>query len=180
VLADALYRDLGATDVAAVAVRLLTLRRHVLRADDHRLVDIVAASSAVPPVVRPHRIDGRRYLDGGVRSLASADLAPDADLLVLLTPFAARGQGITGRIGAWQARREIRRWTRRTGGDVLHVVPSPEMAAISSSRLSDVGDMRFGRAVYPLAVELGHHVGELIASERPGLVTTTSTNAGAA
>ena len=56
------------------------------------LVDAVAASCAVPGVWPPVTIDGRRYIDGGVRSPANADLAAGADRVVILAPI-ARGFG---------------------------------------------------------------------------------------
>jgi NTE family protein len=60
------------------------------------LVDAVAASCAVPGVWPPVPIDGRRYIDGGICSLANADLAAGADRVVILAPL-VRGVGpITG------------------------------------------------------------------------------------
>lgn len=173
-LAGPIYGERGGTAVGAVAVRLLTLRRHVLSSDDHPLADIVAASSSVPLLVRPHRIDGKRYIDGGAVSIASIDLAPAADLLLAITPFAVKGLGIGGRIGALQARREIRSWTKQHGGSVLQVVPSPSMTALGGRRLRDLGDMRIGRAVYPEAVELGRHVGDIIRRDHPSVAARAS------
>ncbi len=166
-LAGPIYGERGATDVGAVAVRLLTLRRRVLRSDEYPLADIVAASSSVPLLVRPHRIDGKRYVDGGAVSLASIDLAPAADLLLAVTPFAVKGLGLAGRLGAFQAEREIRSWSDRHRGSVLQVVPSPSMTRHGGGRLRDIGDMRIGRAVYPEAVELGRHVGDTIHRDHP-------------
>ena len=166
-LSEPIYGGREATDLGAVAVRLLTLRRRVLMADQYPLADIVAASSSVLPIVKPHRIDGKRYVDGGTISLASIDLSPNADLLLAVTPYAVKGLGIGGRLGAFQARREIRKWTKRCGGSVLQVVPSDEMAALGSSRLRDIGDMRIGRAVYPLALQLGRHVADAIRRDYP-------------
>ncbi len=168
-LAEPIYGGREATDLGAVAVRLLTLRRRVLAADQYPLADIVAASSSVLPIVRPHRIDGKRYVDGGTISLASIDLSPNADLLLAVTPYAVKSLGIGGRLGAFQARREIKKWTKRYGGSVLQVVPSDAMAALGSSRLRDIGDMRIGRAVYPLAVELGRHVADAIRRDYPAV-----------
>lgn len=168
-LSGPIYGERGHTDVGAVAVRLLTLRRHVLSSADHPLADIVAASSSVPLLVRPHRIDGKRYVDGGAISIASIDLAPPADLLLAITPFAVKELGLGGRIGAFQATREIRSWTERHRGSVIHVVPSPSMAAHGGRRLRDLGDMRIGRAVYPEAVELGRHVGDIIHRDHPAV-----------
>jgi NTE family protein len=56
------------------------------------LVRAVAASCAVPGVYPPCTIDGRRYVDGGMRSAANADLAHDYDRLVVLAPI-PRGIG---------------------------------------------------------------------------------------
>jgi NTE family protein len=50
------------------------------------LADAVAASCAVPLVWPPITIDGRRYIDGGIRSIANADLAVDCDRVVVLAP----------------------------------------------------------------------------------------------
>jgi NTE family protein len=50
------------------------------------LVDAVAASCAVPGVWPPVTIDGRRYMDGGIRSGTNADLAAGCDRVLVLTP----------------------------------------------------------------------------------------------
>jgi NTE family protein len=51
------------------------------------LLDAVAASCAVPLVWPPITIGGRRYVDGGVRSVANADLATGCDRVVVLAPI---------------------------------------------------------------------------------------------
>ena len=56
------------------------------------LLHVVAASCAVPGVYPPVTIDGRRYVDGGMRSAANADLAQGYDRLVVLAPI-PRGIG---------------------------------------------------------------------------------------
>ena len=50
------------------------------------LVDAVAASGAVPGVWPPVTIDGRRYMDGGVRSPDNADLAAGAERITVISP----------------------------------------------------------------------------------------------
>ncbi|WP_326557458.1 patatin-like phospholipase family protein [Micromonospora sp. NBC_01796] len=50
------------------------------------LIDAVAASCAVPLVWPPVTIDGRRYLDGGVRSVANVDLAAGHGRVVVIAP----------------------------------------------------------------------------------------------
>jgi NTE family protein len=59
------------------------------------LLEAVAASCAVPLVWPPISIDGRRYIDGGVRSITNADLAVSCDRIVVLAPatFALRRSG---------------------------------------------------------------------------------------
>jgi len=51
------------------------------------LVDAVAASSAVPGIWPPITIDGRRYMDGGIRSVLNADLAVGHDVVLILAPL---------------------------------------------------------------------------------------------
>lgn len=56
------------------------------------LVSAVAASCAVPGVYPPVTIEGRRYVDGGMRSPANADLAQGHERVVVLAPI-VRGVG---------------------------------------------------------------------------------------
>ena len=51
------------------------------------LVDAVAASCAVPGVWPPVTINGRRYIDGGMRSAVNADLAAGYERVVVLAPI---------------------------------------------------------------------------------------------
>jgi Predicted esterase of the alpha-beta hydrolase superfamily len=62
------------------------------------LPDAVAASCAVPLVWPPITINGRRYIDGGVRSGTNADLAGGCDRVVVLAPvtYALRRSGRIG------------------------------------------------------------------------------------
>ena len=50
------------------------------------LVDAVTASSAVPGVWPPTTINGRRYVDGAVRSPESTDLAKGFDRVLVISP----------------------------------------------------------------------------------------------
>jgi NTE family protein len=59
------------------------------RDSDVPLIDAVAASCAVPMVWPPISIGGRRYVDGGVRSGANADLATGCGRVVVLAPMTA-------------------------------------------------------------------------------------------
>ena len=49
------------------------------------LLRAIAASCAVPGIFPPITIGGRRYMDGGVRSLTNADLAVGCDEVVVLS-----------------------------------------------------------------------------------------------
>ncbi len=55
------------------------------------LIDAIGASCAVPGVWPPVTIDGRRYIDGGVRSPANADLAAGYDRVIVLAPITRSG-----------------------------------------------------------------------------------------
>jgi NTE family protein len=77
------------------------------------LVDAVAASCAVPGAWPPVSIDGRRYIDGGVRSITNVDLAAGYERVVVIAPMLA---------GSGAALRRLRRQARV-------VVVSPDKAA---------------------------------------------------
>ncbi|BCY08169.1 patatin-like phospholipase family protein [Actinoplanes sp. L3-i22] len=50
------------------------------------LIDAVAASCAIPLTWPPATVEGTRYVDGGIRSIANVDLAAGADRVVVLAP----------------------------------------------------------------------------------------------
>lgn len=77
-------RDLRITSVVADTGEFVVFTRD----SGVEIVDAVAASCAVPLVYPPVTINGRRYVDGGVRSVANADVAPDFDPVVVLVPIA--------------------------------------------------------------------------------------------
>lgn len=60
------------------------------------LVDAVAASCAVPGVWPPMTVNGRQYIDGGVRSSANVDLASGSDRIVVLAPLPRGGGPMPG------------------------------------------------------------------------------------
>ncbi|TKJ31563.1 patatin-like phospholipase family protein [Blastococcus sp. CCUG 61487] len=61
-----------------------------------RLLDAVAASCAVPGVWPPVTVDGRRLMDGGMRSVTNADLAADCDKVLVVTPTRGMPGGLLG------------------------------------------------------------------------------------
>jgi NTE family protein len=60
------------------------------------LVDAVGASCAVPGVWPPVVINGRRWIDGGMRSVANADLAAGYDRVVVVAPITRGLRTIAG------------------------------------------------------------------------------------
>jgi len=76
-------RDLRITAVEAETGRFAVFDR----SSGVELVKAVAASCAVPLVWPAVAINGRHYLDGGMRSTANVDLARGADVVVVLAPI---------------------------------------------------------------------------------------------
>jgi NTE family protein len=66
------------------------------RASGVGLVDAVTASCAVPGVWPPVSINGRRYIDGGARSITNADLAAGCDRVLVITPTLPGAPSLTG------------------------------------------------------------------------------------
>ncbi|MFI5934506.1 patatin-like phospholipase family protein [Actinoplanes sp. NPDC051494] len=60
------------------------------------LADAVAASCAVPGVWPPVEIDGRRYMDGGLRSGTNGDLAAGAARILVIQPALADAPALWG------------------------------------------------------------------------------------
>lgn len=79
--------DWPGADLRIVVVDAATGEDRVITKDDGvPLVDAVAASCAVPGIWPPVTIEGRRYVDGGVRSAANVDLAEGHDVVLVLAP----------------------------------------------------------------------------------------------
>jgi NTE family protein len=136
--------------VTGSAVRLPTMRRVLLSGGEHVLADIVAASSAVPGLFRPARVGASFYVDGGVRSVVSADLAAPARHLLIVAPLAGAMFGPGGRGLERLLQREISRWKRRTGGSAHLIRPDAEIAGLARTPLHLFDNAR-AKAAYPLA-----------------------------
>jgi NTE family protein len=81
-------RDWPARKLSITAVDTATGEFRVFDRDAGApLVPAVAASCAVPGVWPPVTIDGRRYMDGGMRSAANIDLAAGYDRVVVIAPL---------------------------------------------------------------------------------------------
>lgn len=131
-VAAELFGERRVPSMRAVVCSLPRLQRVVLDGADFPLADLVAASSAVPGLLAPHRVGGRRYVDGGVRSMASADLSAPADHLLVLAPLAGPMFGPAGRLAERVLRREMRDWRdRHPGGQLWLIRPNREIAALA-------------------------------------------------
>jgi NTE family protein len=99
----------------------------------------VASSCAVPGLFPPITINGRRYVDGAVRSGTNADLAKGCDRAVVLTLVGGSRPGVSAE---WTER--LRRATeqeleaiRSGGGEVATISPDDQAAAATGVDLMD-------------------------------------------
>lgn len=121
------------SNVRVVVTQLPRLRRVVLHGADYPLADLVAASSSVPALLAPHSIGGKRYVDGGVRSGVSVDLADPASMLVVIAPLAGAMFGPFGRFVDNRTDAEQRRWSSHNPGRFLEFSPRKETAHLASN-----------------------------------------------
>lgn len=85
------------------------------------LVHAVASSCAVPLVWPAVTIDGKHYVDGGMRSTANVDLAEGADTVVVIAPLPQ----------AFSKATSIRAQLERTGATRTAVVTPDEQALVA-------------------------------------------------
>lgn len=123
-----------ATDsrVRVVATQLPRMKRVVLSGADYPLADLVAASSSVPGLLAPHLVGGKRYVDGGVRSGVSVDLADPALLLVVIAPLAGAMFGPFGKYVDRRTDAEQIEWSRHNLGRFLEFSPRSTTAHIAT------------------------------------------------
>lgn len=146
--------------VAVSAVCVRSRRRHILDGGRYPLADLVAASSAVPGLLPPHRIDGRLYVDGGMWSATSVDASAEADHVIVVAPLAGMVMGPLGQTAGFLLERELRRWRKRhPPGTVTLVRPDRGMARLAGLQPLALFDDARARDVYPLAFEQGLEVG---------------------
>jgi NTE family protein len=108
------------------------------------LIEAVSASCAVPGVWPPVRINGRLWMDGGMRSAANADLAAGFDRVVVLAPL-------------WRGMRVMPAALRQcqqlaaAGSAVVLVTPNAESVAAMGNLLDSAGRAGAARAGYAQA-----------------------------
>ena len=131
-VAAELFGERRATNLRAVVCSVPWMRREVLSGVDHPLADLVAASSAVPGLLAPQRVSGHWYVDGGVRSTVSVDLASRARRLLVIAPIAGPMFGPAGRLTDWILRREMATWrSANPTGKLWLIQPDPAIAALA-------------------------------------------------
>lgn len=116
------------------------------------LVEAVAASCAVPGIWPPVTVNGRRYIDGGVRSSDNADMALGCGRILVISPMGLTSAGPVGTSLAWQVRD-----LEATGAAVLVVSPDKESSALIDHN--------------PLAIDTRRQVA--FAGRKQGLETAT-------
>jgi NTE family protein len=153
--ASQIFGERRACRMRAVACALPRLRREALSGADHPAADLVAASSAVPALLAPHRIGAKRYVDGGVRSMVSADLADAADHLLVMAPLAGPMFGPAGRLIERSLRREMHAWHRRNEGSEIWLIRPNHAIARLARRPDQLFHAERARECYQLAYQQG-------------------------
>jgi predicted acylesterase/phospholipase RssA len=155
--------------VAVSAVCVRTRRRHILDGGSYPLADLVAASSAVPGLLPPHRIDGRLYIDGGMWSATSVDAAAEADHVIVVAPLAGLVLGPLGQTAGLLLERELRRWRGRHPESTITLIrPDRAMARLAGFHVLALFDDDRAHDVYPLAHAQGLRVGLELMAARAG------------
>jgi len=112
------------------------------------LVDAVTASTSLPGLTPTVRINGRRYIDGGVRSTDNADLAVGYANVVVLSPLGGRSTAPEDRVaGQFEGLRRSPDWgtdlpsqveaLRKHGSNVVVITPDADsLAAMGTNQLN--------------------------------------------
>jgi NTE family protein len=117
------------------------------RASGVALVDAVAASCAVPGIWPPTTIDGRRYLDGGVRSGENADYAAGATRVTIVAPL-----GLESPLPGEKALLAVVEDLRKAGAEIALI--SPDEASVAA-----IGQNPLDPSTRTPAAEAGHTQG---------------------
>ncbi len=119
----------------------------------------VASSCAVPGLFPPVTIDGHRYVDGGVRSGTSADLAAGCEAVLIVAPIGARSEGLDP-LARRQAQAEAE--ALRAAGSRVELV-FPDATALEAIGINRMDPTRRRRAA-----EAGVRQGQELAARLDG------------
>jgi NTE family protein len=97
------------------------------------VVRAVASSCSVPGVYPPVTLNGRRYIDGGMRSATNADMAAGHELVVVIALRLGAGGGVIGERIAAQFDEEIE--TLKGGGATVLTI-TPDEASLEAFGLN--------------------------------------------
>jgi NTE family protein len=125
------------------------------------LIEAVSASCAVPGVWPPVQINGRRWMDGGMRSATNADLAAGCERIVVVAPI---WQGLGLMTGAVRQCRRLARGGRRAV--VLAVPDAASRAAIGPNLLDSARRAPAARAGYAQAATAAGQIAAVWSGER--------------
>lgn len=132
IAADIFGAETRCPTVRVVACALPRFTRTVLYGSDHPIADLVAASSAVPGMLAPHRVGQYRYVDGGVRSMASIDHGAPARKLLVVLPLSGPMFGPAGRLIERRISKELATWrAANPSGEVFVLRPTEEIAMLA-------------------------------------------------
>jgi hypothetical protein len=134
-LTRSVFGDSRDPRVRATAIERRTGRIRILKGSEVGVADAIGASSSLPGLFPAYDVNGKRYVDGGLRSPTAAQLSPSASLLVVAAPMAGAGFGPMGRVLSTTLETELFRWRRRTGGATLVLSPDREFSAAVGSGL---------------------------------------------
>lgn len=109
------------------------------RDDGVPLVTAVASSCAVPGVWPPVTINGRRYMDGGMRSTANADLADGYERVVVIAP-------VPGGFGPMPSAKRQAETLRRESAVALVTPDAAALAAFGGNMLDPAARAGAARA----------------------------------
>jgi NTE family protein len=142
--------------------RLLIRRHREWRVRQLRRVSLIrrSARAALPGIWPPVRLNGRRWMDGGMRSAANADLAAGSERVVVLAPI---WKGLRVMPGALVQCQDL----VRGGSAVVLVAPDAESAAAMGRNVLDsAGRPAAARAGYAQAEAARPDVAALWSGER--------------
>jgi NTE family protein len=132
IAAEIFGADTRCPTVNVVACSLPRFTRTLLSGADHPIADLIAASSAVPGMLAPHRVGDKRYVDGGVRSMASIDHGAPANKLLVILPLSGPMFGPAGRLIERRISRELAIWRKNNrAGEVFVLRPTEDIANLA-------------------------------------------------